>query len=115
MKFAARLLSVLALIGLLVIPVSTVAAGNAMLAAEQAHAMAAMANMDCCPPAKPAMPDCGKDCPLVVICMTSTAAHPAKADWVHAALHWSTLDFALFTPDVLASLEAKPPSRPPKA
>jgi hypothetical protein len=119
MKFLARFVSVVAVIGVLVIPVSTVAAENAMLAVEQAkaHAMAAMDDMDdmeCCPHAKSAMPVCGMDCPLVVICLTSAAAHPAKADWVHAALHWSALDFAPFTSDVLASLEAKPPSRPPK-
>lgn len=116
MKFLARFVSVVAVIGLLVIPVGTVAAENAMLAVEQAqaHAMAAMDDMECCPHAKSAMPVCGMDCPLVVICMTSAAAHPAKADWIHAALHWSALDFAPFTSDDLASLEAKPPSRPPK-
>lgn len=117
MKLLARLLTVLAVIGLLVFPVGAVAAGNAMAAAEQsqAQAMADMGDMPCCPDAKPVTPDCGKDCPLVMICTASAPAHLAKADWSPAALHWSMMDFVPSSSDVLASLAAKPPARPPKA
>jgi hypothetical protein len=72
-----------------------------------------MGDMDCCP--KPAKPDCGKDCHLIGICMTSTVAHVAKSDWSPAALLWSTLDFGPVAVGALASLAAKPPARPPKA
>lgn len=112
MKFVARLLSVLALVGLLVFPVSVVASENAMAAA-QAHAasMAAMDDMPCCP--KPAKPDCGMDCPLVIVCTSSAAAHIAKADWVTATPGWSDLEFNRTIFLTLASLDPEPPARPP--
>ena len=117
MKLLARLLSVIAVIGLLVFPISAVAAGNAMAVAEQAQAqaMSDMGDMPCCPGIKPMKPDCGKDCPLVVICTTSTAVHLAKADWSPAAIHWSSMDFRPLASSALASLAAEPPARPPKA
>ena len=117
MKLLARLLSVIAVIGLLVFPISAVAAGNAMAAAEraQAQSMADMGDMPCCPDMKPVKPDCGKDCPLVVICTTSTAVHLAKADWSPAATSWSPTDFPPSALSALASLATEPPARPPKA
>lgn len=112
MKFVARLLSVLALVGMLVIPVSVVASENAMAAA-QAHAveMAAMDEMPCCP--KPTKPDCGMDCPLVVVCTSSATAQIAKADWVTATPGWSALEFRRTPYIALASLDPEPPARPP--
>ena len=107
MKFVARLLSVLALVGMLVFPVSVVASENAMAAA-QAHpaSMAAMDDMPCCP--KPAKPDCGMDCPLVIVCTSSAAAHIAKA-----TPGWSALEFNRTIFLTLASLDSEPPARPP--
>lgn len=112
MNFVARLLSVLALLGMLVFPVSVVASENAMAAA-QAHAaaVAAMDDMPCCP--KPAKPDCGMDCPLVIVCTSSAAAQIAKADWVSATLGCSALEFGRAAFRALASLDPEPPARPP--
>jgi hypothetical protein len=112
MKFVARLLSVIALLGMLVFPVSVVASENAMAAA-QAHAaaMQAMDDMPCCP--KPSKPDCGMDCPLVIVCASSAAAHVAKADWVPVTLGWSAFEFNRTAHTALASLHPEPPARPP--
>ncbi len=112
-----RLLSLFALLGLLVIPVSSVAAGNAMAKFEKAsaHTMAAMGDLPCCPKEQPVKPDCGKDCPLVIICTTSISFSVVRYGWSPAALHWLQLDYALPADSALASLAGEPPARPPKA
>jgi hypothetical protein len=116
MKLLTLFLSVLALLGLLVIPVSANAAGNAMATFEKSsiQTMAAMGDMPCCPEKQPVKPNCGKDCPLVIICTTSTSFSVARSDWSPAALHWSRLDYARAVESRLASLVAEPPARPPK-
>ena len=61
-----RLLSVLAIVGLVVAPLAAPGAASAMARASTA----AMADdMPCCPHEKPAMPDCAKACPLMAICL----------------------------------------------
>lgn len=83
LSFTARFFSVLALLGMLLLPVSTAAAGNVMAATEAAAvlAMARMDDVDCCPNQKPVKADCGLDCPLVVVCTASTAMTLSRADW----------------------------------
>jgi hypothetical protein len=117
LSLIARFFSVLALLGMLVIPVSTIAAQNAMTVMDRssAQAMAGMDDMSCCPDERPIKPDCGLDCPLVVVCTTSVAMHLARADWSRAALHSSDLDFDPASEAALASLFVDPPARPPKA
>lgn len=112
MRFVARLLSVLAIIGLLAIPVSTVVAETAMAA--ETMAMVDMGDMPCCPDEQPVKPDCGKDCPLVIICTTSTAMHFSKSDWTPIGRTWSSLDYRLGASATLDSLAEEPPARPPK-
>lgn len=121
MQFVARLLSVLAVIGLLVVPVSTVLAETAMAAVNDTQAMGvmdhgdSMADMPCCPDQKPVKPECGKDCPLVTICTTSTATYLSKSDWTPISRSWSALDFATSAASAMVSLAGEPPARPPKA
>jgi hypothetical protein len=75
-------------------------------------AMGMAADMPCCPHKAPAS-DCGKDCPLMALCMTSM-------------LQFAPLGVPLFIPllaDIiipgddadLGSLAPTPPPRPPKA
>lgn len=112
MKFLARLLSALAIIGLLVFPVSVVASGNAMAVAQaKAAVMQEMDDMPCCP--KPTKTDCGMDCPLAIVCTSSAAAQIAEADWCPVTLGWSTFEFKPTVHTALVSLGPEPPARPP--
>jgi len=64
----ARLLSILAIAGLLTAPLAmptSAATGDASMSE-----MATMSDdMPCCPHEKPVWPDCSKSCPLAVMCM----------------------------------------------
>jgi hypothetical protein len=76
-----RLLPILAVLGLVLAPLTTpvVAMGLAapMLSASADTAMVGMAaedagmssDMPCCPPEKPVAPDCQKACPLAALCL----------------------------------------------
>jgi hypothetical protein len=116
-----RLVSLFALLGMLIAPVSTVAAEYAMAdmsatVSAQMEEMTGMAgDMDCCPDAQPAKPDCGKSCPFVVICSTSAPLALLKAAWTSVALTWTPFRFADQRFERLSSLAAEPPARPPKA
>ena len=60
------LLPVLAIVGLITAPLATPVAAGTMAPVP----MTTMADdMPCCPPEKPAMPDCGKSCTLMAVCM----------------------------------------------
>ncbi|MDB5526501.1 MAG: hypothetical protein JWM58_4264 [Rhizobium sp.] len=114
-----RLMSLCALLGMLVAPVSMIAAENAM-AFSKSDTMANMPGMQgdtmpCCPDAKPVKPDCGKSCPLVIICTSSTVLALPRTDWSAAQLAWASHIYADMRFDRLASLVAEPPARPPKA
>ena len=105
-----RFLVILALAGLLLVPIGEAIAGPAM----PAVLTAGMAvDMDCCPKQHTPQNDCGKTCPFVALCLTSLSGLAAAE--------------ILFTPRViasqslrpgrefqLASLASKPPSRPPR-
>lgn len=111
-SFASRLLLALVSFGLVTGPVAASSAVPAMTA----QAMARMPDgMPCCPDEKPAVPDCVKDCPLAVLCVTSFGSISLP----------STLAFSVQLPvgdvflhrldAILASLVGEPPPRPPKA
>jgi hypothetical protein len=122
MKFATailRFLSLTALIGLLIAPVSTIAAENAMALMTSAATsdMAGMGadSMPCCPDAKPANKTCDNSCPLVIICTSSTVFGLQRADWAPASLSWAPHEYSLSANAGLQSTIAEPPARPPKA
>jgi hypothetical protein len=74
----------------------------------------AMADMPCCPPEQPSLPDCGKGCPLATLCyaklMPIVMPHPAPAAPGHrVAAVLPENDAAPVT------LTRAPPSRPPEA
>lgn len=116
-----RVLSLFALIGMLIAPVSTIAAEYAMAdmsvkASIQSKEMAGMTgDMPCCPDQQPVKPDCDKSCPFVIICSTSAPLALLKADWTSASLSWTDHDFGEPRFARLSSLAAEPPARPPKA
>jgi len=114
-----RLVPLCALLGMLIAPVSMIAAENAM-AFSKSDTMANMPGMQgdtmpCCPDAKPVKPDCGKSCPLVIICASSTVLALPRTDWSAAQLSWASHIYTDLRFDRLPSLVAEPPARPPKA
>jgi hypothetical protein len=116
-----RVLSLFALIGMLIAPVSAIAAEYAMAdmsvkASVQAEEMAAMTgDMPCCPDQQPVKPDCDKSCPFVIICSTSAPLALLKAEWTSASLSWTDHVYGEHRSARLSSLAAEPPARPPKA
>jgi hypothetical protein len=120
MKPISALLSLLALIGMLIVPVSTGAAEIAMAgmsvkaSVEMAEMAGTMGDMSCCPDEQPVKPDCDKSCPFVVICTTSAPLALLKADWTSATLSWTDNTYGEQRFERLSSLAAEPPARPPK-
>jgi hypothetical protein len=116
-----RVLSLVALFGMLIAPVSTIAAEYAMAdmsmkVSVQTEEMAGMTgDMPCCPDQQPVKPDCGKGCPFVIICSTSAPLALLKAEWTAASLSWTDHVFGEQRFARLNSLAAEPPARPPKA
>jgi hypothetical protein len=115
-----RVLSLFALIGMLVAPVSTVAAELAMAdisaTAVSMHEMAGMAgDMPCCPDEQPVKPDCDKSCPFVIICSTLAPLALLRADWISASLSWTDHAYVEHRFARFYSIAAEPPARPPKA
>ena len=110
--FTSRFRIVLALLGLVLAPL----AASSTVPVMAAEAMASMPDgMPCCPDDKPAVPDCAKDCPLAVLCITSLVSIPA-VDAPSLLLREPLGDKFLNGRDiVLASLVGEPPPRPPKA
>ncbi|RWE68098.1 hypothetical protein [Mesorhizobium sp.] len=72
-------------------------------------------DMPCCPDGKPMVPDCGKDCPLAVLCvlgLVSVQVPETPTFVVQAPIGEEFLDGR---EAVLSSLIGEPPPRPPKA
>lgn len=110
-----RLLALFALLGMLIAPVSTIAAENAMALSKIAVMPGMQDDMPCCPDAKPVMPDCGKSCPLVIICTSSAVFALPRDDWSAARLSWTSHVYADMQFDRLSSVAAEPPARPPRS
>jgi hypothetical protein len=116
-----RVLAVLAVAGLVLVPIARPAMamsvgtdmhaglGNAM-AADSAIADVAD-DMPCCP-GKPALPDCSKDCPLMALCITAPLYFVSQISLI-VPLSFASI---IFPPDNsdLVSIAQAPPRRPPK-
>ena len=113
-----RVLSILAVLGLVLAPVTAPAVAGGMDASIAMMATSddgATANeMPCCPPEKPVMPDCMKACPLLTLCMAKTLHGVSSAATVMARLGLAEVFRPAndTTPDLLAQ---GPPPRPPQA
>ncbi len=117
-----RLLSILAIVGIVLAPFTAPAVAGGMVVpmatADTGMDMAsmgdAMADMPCCPPEKPVMPDCQKACPLATLCLAKIVqgivpvnAVPARFGLAQALIPGNDAN-----PDTLAPI---PPPRPPQA
>ena len=105
------LLPTLAVVGMLIAPLAV----PATAALADRAAMTDMADgMPCCPEEGPAIPDCGKSCPLMMICLAKCLQNiPPAASTLLVPLVMA----GLFVPgnDALgASLLHPPPARPPR-
>ena len=117
-----RLLAALTIVGLVLAPLARSAMGGTMKADPHvgitAHAVTSVdmgmpADMPCCPDQAP-VPDCGKDCPLMAMCLAAMALN------LPASIGLAIPDMAagLILPgndQDLSSLGHGPPPRPPKA
>ena len=117
-----RFLSALAILGLLVGPLTKPAmamgefadANTATIHAETPlDEKAQMGEMPCCPDESPAKSDCVKDCPLMAMCMSKTMQHIALSAGLPLQFAVASV---LFPGDerLLYSLFQSPPARPPK-
>jgi hypothetical protein len=116
-----RVLAVLAVAGLVLVPIKRPA--MAMSVATDMHASMGDAmtagsviadaadEMPCCP-SKPALPDCSKDCPLIALCGTAPLHFVTQTGLIISV----TFVSIVFPRDhsALVSIAQSPPRRPPK-
>lgn len=109
-----RILSLLAIFGLLAAPL----APRMAMANQVAEAAMAMADMEegmpCCPDQKSSTSDCQKSCPLAVMCMAK--CFPNAADWGGHGDMVESLAGVIAPVEELEPhlLAAGPPSEPPR-
>ena len=115
-----RILAVLAIVGLalapVVRPVMAVPVSKDMHATMRGSAVETVSadaadGMPCCP-SKPALPDCGKDCPLMALCVTAPI-HFVSQTGLTVPLTFVTVVFPGAHSD-LVSIAQVPPRKPPK-
>lgn len=111
-SFPSRLVLALALFGLVLGPMGTSSAAPTMAA----QTMASMADgMACCPDHQPAVPDCGNDCPLAVLCLSALPSI-SNPEALSVLIRTPIRDvFREGREAVHASLIGEPPPRPPQA
>lgn len=113
-----RLVTLSALIGMLIAPMSTSAAEIAMVDMSAAAGLDTMAgmpdDMPCCPDEQSIKSSCDQSCPFVIICSTPAPLAVLRASWTVAALAWAPLEYDSQRFDRFHSLEEEPPARPPK-
>jgi len=119
-----RLFLLIAMLAVVVGPMSIGLAGSAMAFSAPA-AMEAMSgdmsgmkmaqDMLCCPQKQPVKPDCAKACPLALVCTTSiSASAPDNHGWSFA-ISWQSHRYDLMLAAQLTPALIEPPARPPKA
>ncbi|MDX3925175.1 MAG: hypothetical protein QHC90_05115 [Shinella sp.] len=111
-----RFLLLFSVLGLLVAPASIGTAMGAMTASVSETEMVMDGDMPCCPEEQPVKKaDCGKPCPLALICSTNLLGNfGATASW-SVSLRLSNLSFPPSTENQHRSATLEPPARPPRA
>jgi hypothetical protein len=111
-----RFLLLFSVLGLLVAPASIGTATAAMTASVSQVEMVMDGDMPCCPEEQPVQKaDCGKPCPLALICSTNLLGNfGATASW-SVSLRLSSLSFPPPRENQHRSATPEPPARPPKA
>lgn len=108
-----KLLPILAIVGLIVGPLTASVSGSAMAAAGDMSMAAMPGDMPCCPDEAPAVPDCQKSCPLMATCM---------AKYTSVAPMLSSIAFVFREGDAMRpgsdamgdALSIEPPAKPPR-
>ncbi|MFJ1310864.1 hypothetical protein [Agrobacterium pusense] len=113
-----RFLFLFAVLGLLFAPASVVMATAAMTPGTDAQMnmkMDSKADMPSCANEQPVKElDCGKPCPLALICSTSlVGSFGSTAEW-KSVVEMHDLKFSLPGEDDVRSTISEPPARPPK-
>lgn len=114
-----RLFLFIAMLAVVIGPLSIGAAGSAMASSESAMmdgmtgAMAA--GMPCCPEQQPVKPDCAKGCLLSLVCTTSIFGHAPDVHGTSFAVSWVSHRYDILPASQLTSARIEPPARPPKA
>ncbi len=114
-----RFLLLFAVLGLLFAPATIGMAMAAMTPGVDVQITMEMdgdTDMPCCPDEQPVKKiDCGKPCPLALICSTSlVGSFGSSSDW-KVLVTTRNLTFSLPSDNDLLSIIAEPPARPPKA
>lgn len=112
-----RLLSILAILGLLTAPMATPSAADAMAGAQSMAQMADMGaipgDMSCCPDQQQSRSDCQKSCPLATICMAK--CFPSVSQREFALLRLDRLvNLAPYMDRMRDPTIGAPPDRPPR-
>lgn len=115
-----RLLAILAVAGVVLAPVTAPGAageksmGMTMPGSASVESDMTLADMPCCPPEKPAVPDCEKACPLASLCLAKLvqAIVPVDVASVRFNIAAALLPRNDAAPDTVSPL---PPPRPPQA
>lgn len=119
-----RLFLLVALLAVVVGPMSIGLAGSAMASSPSAMTddtssmtgMKMTEEMSCCPEQQPVeKTDCAKGCPLALVCTTSIFAHAPDAHGWSFALSWQSHRYDVMPAAQLTSALIEPPARPPKA
>ncbi|MGV1788391.1 hypothetical protein G6M78_00615 [Agrobacterium tumefaciens] len=124
LMFTQRILCALAMLAVLLGPVSVTAAAAAMVSsgpmtgmemADQSSDEEAIADMPCCPQEqKLAGPDCMKACPLALVCSTVIIGNLSTAEGL-PMIHPLSMAFPGVAERQFASAPAEPLPRPPRA
>lgn len=113
-----RLLCLLALLGIVLGPVSAAASEVVLSSDMQMEAMAGMDgsdDMSGCPEQQPVQKNkCGSACPLALICSATILAHEHKAEGWRVNLASRDLSHGFLQESLLPSAIVEPPARPPK-
>lgn len=123
-----RLLSICAIVGLVLAPLTAPAGAVGMGAAAMGGAApsamqdvvagasaAEMADgMPCCPPEKPALPDCQKACPWAALCLAKCFGGAVASAFVPIRVARAA-SLAAFDDAARDGLPQAPPPRPPRA
>jgi hypothetical protein len=112
-----RLLSILAIAGLLIAPMATPSAAGTLADAPIAATagMGSMADgMPCCPHEKPSIPDCQKNCPFAALCTTQCVpAVAAETAFLIRKLAQAE-PLSLYNEMLRDQRSVAPPQRPPR-
>jgi hypothetical protein len=112
-----RVLAVLAVVGLVLVPIVRPAMAMSMVMhasigdARAAGSVVGEDDMPCCP-SKPVLPDCSKDCPLMALCAAAPLHFPSQTGLM-VPITFISIVFPRDHSD-LVSIAQAPPRRPPK-